>query len=255
MKLRMRDRLLWGLAVGGKILDKIVGGGSRAYHVGKLFNWTPPGYAKKKYRDLVNRMHREGYVQRVLIDGGLHFRITGAGRRQLIKVYPALKMASQKWDGFWRIVIFDIPERKRRSRDILRRQLIKMGFGRLQNSSYISPYDHGKEFLDFLQVKGLSGQVLLLESKQKYLGKPKGLAEKVWDLSAIAKEYEKIVERLSTRFGIRDKRKREEFLKKIYQRYLKILMRDPFLPQELLPTDWPAEKAHKYILRAGVIKE
>lgn len=254
MKLRMRDRLLWGLAVGGEILDKVVGGGSRAYHWGKLFNWTPPGYAKKKYRDLVNRIHREGYVQRVLIDKSLHFRITGAGRRQLLKSYPALKLASQPWDGFWRVVVFDIPEKKRVSRDLLRRQLVKLGFGKLQASTYISPYDHGKDFLGFLETKGLVGNVLLLESKQKHLGRPKVLAEKVWDLKKLGGEYNKIVDRLSTRFGIGDKAKREEFLKKIYQKYLKVLMKDPFLPKELLPADWPAEKTRKYILRAGVIK-
>ena len=96
MKLRMRDRLLWGLAVGGEITDQLVGGGSRAYHQAKLFNWTPPGYAKKKYRDLVNRMHRDGYIQRVLINGVIHFRITGVGRKQLIKLYPVLKMNQEK---------------------------------------------------------------------------------------------------------------------------------------------------------------
>jgi phenylacetic acid degradation operon negative regulatory protein len=251
----MRDRLLWGLAIGGEIIDQIVGGGCRAYHGGKLFIWTPPGYAKKKYRDLIQRMHREGYVQRVLVDGQPHFRITGAGRRQLTKMYPVLKLSSEKWDGFWRIVIFDVPERKRRSRDVLRRQLRKLGFGRLQHSTYISPYDFGKPFLDFLQARGLIGQVLLLESKQKYLGKPRDLAAKVWELDRLAEDYRQIIERLSTRFGIKNREKREGFLKKVYQQYLMVLMRDPFLPQELLPKDWPAEKAHKYILRAGVVKE
>ena len=254
MKLRMRDRLLWGLAVGGEIVDQVVGGGSRAYQSGKLFNWTPPGYAKKKYRDLVNRMHREGYVQRVLVDKALHFRITGAGRRQLIKCYPALKIASQPWDGFWRMVIFDIPEKNRQARDLLRRQLVKLGFGKLQNSTYISPHDHGKSLLDFLEARGLVGKVLLLEAKQKHLGKPQVLAERVWDLQDLARDYEKIIDRLSTRFGIRDQAKREEFLKKVYQEYLRVLNKDPFLPKELLPKDWPTEKAKKYILRAGVMK-
>ncbi len=251
----MRDRLLWGLAIGGEIVDQVIGGGSRAYHYGKLFNWTPPGYAKKKYRDLVNRMDREGFVQRVLINGAMHFRITGAGRRQLTKIYPVLKIVSDKWDGFWRIVIFDVPEKRRRSRDVLRKQLRLLGFGRLQNSTYISPYDHGKPLLDFLQSKELTGNVLLMEAKQKHLGKPKELANKVWGLDELGERYLKIIDRLTTRFGIRDKRKREEFLKKICQEYVKILMDDPFLPKELMPANWPAEKAKKYILRSGIVKE
>jgi len=251
----LRDRLLWGLAVGGEVLDKIVGGGCRAYHSGKLFYWTPVGYPKKSYRDLVKRMTKEGHVQRVLIEGMVHFRITQKGRQQLIKNYPAIKMREKKWDGFWRVVVFDVPEEKRKERDALRLQLKKLGFGRLQDSTYLSPYDFGKPFLAFLQTKGLVGKVLLLESKQRHLGNPKKLAERVWGLKELAKRYEKIVDRLSTRFGIKDRVKREEFLKKACQNYMQILMDDPFLPKELLPAKWPGDEAHKYILRAGVVKE
>jgi len=255
MKLRLRDRLLWGLVIGGDILDQVVGGGSRAYHSGKLFIWTPSRYAKKKYRDLVSRIDREGYVQRVLVDGKVHFRITGAGRRKLISLYPVLEKSGEKWDGFWRIVVFDIPEKRRRSRDILRRQLKMLGFGRLQNSTYISPHDFGKKFLDFLQAKGLLSGVLLMEAKQKYLGDPGQVANKVWKLEELGKRYQAVIDRLGTRFGIKDKQRREEFLKKVYQGYLKVLMDDPFLPKELLPKSWTGDKARKYILRAGVVKE
>jgi phenylacetic acid degradation operon negative regulatory protein len=255
MLLRLRDRLLWGLAVGGEVVEQVISGGCRAYHSGKLFLWTPTGYAKKKYRDLAKRMVREGYVQKLLVEGQVHYRITGAGRRQLIRVYPALSMISEKWDGFWRVVVFDVPEKKRRARDVLRSELKRLGFGKLQDSTYISPYDFNKAFLDFLQLRGLAGSVLLFEAKQRHLGKPRQLAEKVWQLNELAKRYEKIIDRLTTRFGIKDRLKREEFLKKVCQEYLGILMEEPFLPKDLLPANWPADEAKKYILRAGVVKE
>jgi len=255
MKIRMRDRILWGLAIGGEIVEQIESGGSRACDSGKLFLWTPPGYSKKKYRQLVARMVREGYVQQVLVEGRPHFRLTGLGRKQLIKNKPVLKQISQEWDGFWRIVIFDIAESQRKLRDLLRRQLIKMGFGALQNSTYISCYDYSKEFLEWLDVKGLKGKVLLLESKQKYLGEPKLLAEKVWGLPAIATKYKQVIDRVVTRFGIKEASKREEFLKKIYRDYLETIIIDPLLPKSLLAEDWSREKARKYLLRAGVLRE
>ena len=248
MKIRMRDRILWGLAIGGDF--------TRAYDSGKLFLWTPPGYARKKFRQLVARMVREGYVQQVLVEGRPHFRLTGLGRKQLIKNKPVLSQTGgQEWDGFWRIVIFDIAEAQRKLRDLLRRQLIKMGFGALQNSTYISCYDYSKEFLEWLDVKGLPGKVLLLESKQKYLGEPKLLAEKVWGLAAIQVKYKQVIDRVVTRFGIKEASKREEFLKKIYRDYLEALIIDPLLPKSLLAEDWGREKAGKYLLRAGVMKE
>ena len=106
IKLRIRDQLLWGLAIGNEIIDQIITGGSRAYHVGKLFNWTPTKYSRKKYRGLVSRLVRKGYVQKLVLEGVVSLRITEVGRRQLVKVYPVLEMAGKPWDGFWRIVIF-----------------------------------------------------------------------------------------------------------------------------------------------------
>jgi len=255
MAMRLKDRLLWGLAVGGEIVDQVITGGSRAYHKSKWFLWTPPRYTKKRFQGIVNRLEREGLVQKVLIEGIVHYRLAGLGRKQLIALSPALQKTQEKWDGFWRIVMFDVPESKRRSRDVLRKQLNRMSFGRLQHSTYVSAFDYGSELLDFLQKKGLWGSVLLMEAKQKHLGRPQVLASKVWNLDQLAGEYNQVIDRLTTRFGIRDEIKREEFLKKVYQQYLLVLVKDPFLPKELLPSNWPAEKARRYVLRSGVVKD
>jgi len=200
-------------------------------------------------------MYRDGFIQKVIINGQMNFRLTGAGRKELFRLYPVLEVGEEKWDGFWRVIIFDIPESKRSSRDSLRKEIIKQGFGRLQDSTYISPYEFSKSFMNFLQVKGLAGSVLLMEAKQKHLGNPKMLASKVWGLKEIEKEYQVVIEKLSTRFGISDKRKREEFLKKIYSEFLKVVVKDPFLPEELLPSGWEADRAKKFVLRAGVVRE
>src|SRR3989344_3511846 len=214
MQIHVRDRILWGLTVGGGIVDNVSGGGCHPYPTNKLYLWAPPKYSKKKGRDLIGRLHREGYVQRVLVEGEVNYRVSGAGRKLLMTARPVLKMDQTKWDGFWRLSLFDVPESKRRQRDMLRRYLISLGFGRLQHSTYISPYDHGKSLLDFIQVRGLSGQVLMLESKQKYLGNPKDLAAKVWNLPALNQSYKYVIEKLTTRFGIKDRLKREQFFTK-----------------------------------------
>jgi len=133
--------------------------------------------------------------------------------------------------------------------------LVKLRFGRLQNSTYISPYDFDNSFLDWLKARKLRGRVMLMECKQKHLGKPDRLADAIWGLEQINKDYQAVIERLSTRFGIKSKQKREEFLKRVYQQYLTVLTKDPFLPSELLPKEWMADKCQKFILRAGVIKE
>lgn len=47
----------------------------------------------------------------------------------------------KKWDKKWRIVIFDIKEERKSSRDKLRRTLIQIGFKKLQNSVWVYPYN------------------------------------------------------------------------------------------------------------------
>ena len=46
-----------------------------------------------------------------------------------------------KWDKKWRILIFDIKENNRNTRDFIRRTLISIGFVKLQKSVWVYPYD------------------------------------------------------------------------------------------------------------------
>ena len=47
----------------------------------------------------------------------------------------------RKWDGKWRVIIFDIPEKKRAARTRVREILTAAGFQRLQDSVWVFPYD------------------------------------------------------------------------------------------------------------------
>ncbi len=58
----------------------------------------------------------------------------------------------KKWDGKWRIVIFDIPEIDRLFRDILRKHLFTLGFYKLQQSVFVSPYPYEKPILEIVSL-------------------------------------------------------------------------------------------------------
>lgn len=47
----------------------------------------------------------------------------------------------KKWDKKWRVVIFDIPEKKKKVRDQIRNLFVSAGFSRLQDSVWVYPYD------------------------------------------------------------------------------------------------------------------
>lgn len=64
------------------------------------------------------------------------------------------------WDGKWRIVIFDIWEKRRAARDRLRITLERNGFVKIQNSVWVYPYDC-EELFAFLRTHLSLGQGIL----------------------------------------------------------------------------------------------
>ena len=50
-----------------------------------------------------------------------------------------------KWDGKWRMFIFDIPEEMRSRRDSLRDKLKSLGLYNIQRSVFVYPFDCRKE--------------------------------------------------------------------------------------------------------------
>ena len=79
----------------------------------------------------------------------------------------------KRWDGYWRIVIFDIPETRKPGREALRSKLKQLGFYQLQKSCFIYPYECKSEidfisemfevspYVNFLVAKEIEGGSLL----------------------------------------------------------------------------------------------
>ncbi len=73
------------------------------------------------------------------------FRLTPIGQKQAFWANLDAKLAlsqngQKKWDGKWRMVLFDIPEKKRRLRDGLRNILRTLDFVELQKSVWVTPH-------------------------------------------------------------------------------------------------------------------
>ena len=80
-------------------------------------------------------------------EGGLKYegkflRLTEKGqvRLELLEASDWKINKPKKWDGKWRMLIFDIPENRRLLRDKIRATLFSIGFVKLQNSVWIFPY-------------------------------------------------------------------------------------------------------------------
>ena len=115
-----------------------------------IFLAIPGIMGKKRYklafqaRTAASRLVIKGYVRFVEKNGKKRMEITEAGRHAIALEEQKAALAAQhgkRWDKRWRLVMFDIPQRRRRDRDRLRSEMRACGFLRLQDSVWIFPYD------------------------------------------------------------------------------------------------------------------
>ena len=67
------------------------------------------------------------------------YRLTAQGRLHVLGGRDPEERWARRWDGQWRLVLFDVPTGQNAQRERLRRYLRDKGFGYLQNSAWITP--------------------------------------------------------------------------------------------------------------------
>ena len=100
--------------------------------------------SKKGVYDCVYRLKLQGYVILKKIAGVTYVTLTEDGAALAVHQNPTR-------DGIWKLIIFDIPEKKRKVRDHLRSRLLALGFKKWQTSIWASPYALPKEIEEELQ--------------------------------------------------------------------------------------------------------
>ena len=110
-------------------------------------------YSPWRARKIFQQLEKQKYVNiQYNPDGSISVKITKEGMtKALTYQLESLKIKiPNKWDGKWRIVIFDIPNKYKQVRDIFRMRLKQLGLKQLQESVYVSPYKCFEE-IEFLR--------------------------------------------------------------------------------------------------------
>ena len=118
---------------------------------------------RARYRTALGRLAALGLITFEKKDGKSYARITDAGRKKLAFELEKKKLDLSKkhrWNGRWRVVIFDVPERRRKIRDRLRILMQELGFIRLQDSVWVFPYDC-EDFITLLKAELKIGSAVL----------------------------------------------------------------------------------------------
>jgi len=158
--------ILKGLAVGGIIAASFVL--PNLPQILKSFEAEKKN-ERKKIKRCLDALKRKKLVKFFHKNGKEIVKITEKGKKRVQEyAFDEMKIPRpKKWDGLWRLIIFDIPEEQKEGRDALSKKLKSMEFYPLQRSVFIHPFQCRKEvdficdffdieqFVDYLIVKNL----------------------------------------------------------------------------------------------------
>lgn len=122
---------------------------------------------KEEFFNVKKYLKRHKLV-RLNIEGksGYEIAITEKGTKRILNyAFNKLKIKRQiKWDGYWRIVIFDIPRKENWARNSFREKLKELGFYKLQNSVFIFPYPCDKELGHLISIFNIAPYVHVIRA-------------------------------------------------------------------------------------------
>jgi phenylacetic acid degradation operon negative regulatory protein len=213
-------------------------------------------------RTVLSRMTRKGWLTAERLGTRSWYGLTPRGRKLLEsgreRIYRPTSGAS--WDGKWSVIVFSVPETRRRLRDALRVRLSWLGCGLLTSGAWISPHDVRAEVLDIAAELKLGKNLEIFRGEHQAHSSPERLVAQCWDLAGLDRRYAAFIARWSREFehcsqcGMTGARAgihkpctapadcfRRRFL--LVHEYRAFPLEDPLLPGPLLPAGWNGKVA------------
>jgi phenylacetic acid degradation operon negative regulatory protein len=197
------------------------------------------GVSEEAVRSTLTRMAGTGLLTRHRhgrkVYFGLSERLAAVledGRRRIWETGAVNRSAG----GGWTLVAFSLPDTRRGDRHDLRRQLTWAGFGLLQNGLWVAP--GARDVTAIVEQLGLDGHVTVFSAQP---AEPASLVGKAFDTATIASRYQEFLDKWDAgKPSFPDDLTRQLVL---HSDWLHVVRRDPHLPAEHLPRDWPAIQA------------
>lgn len=212
------------------------------------------GLSEHAVRAAVSRMCRAGLLKVRTKGRKSYYSLTRNGHTLLtIGAQRIFVRKDTVWDGTWNIVAYSIPEKERKNRDTLRRELVWLGFGVLGGSTMVSPYNMTQEVIDLAEKLHVIEHIQIFQAKQQGLTDARKVVSTCWDLDRIHEKYASFLSEYQPRYERWLQRLNsgetieayEYFVERfaLIHEYRRLPFFDPDLPDELLPDDWLRPKA------------
>ncbi len=138
---------------------------------------TKPKYAINR---LIKKMLEDEMLQEHHTGLSSFLSITKLGRQKLRNIHLSSHnhLVSTEWDGYWRIIIVDIPETRKSERDAVRYILKKAQFVQIKNSMWISPFPMEHMMISMKEDLDLHEELMIFVTDKLDEGTKKTLEQK-----------------------------------------------------------------------------
>ncbi len=166
MRLFITDEFLWDLynfiSDSGDIFSSILKYPTMRNSLPGLENPIFGKYKKEKgaknFSKLIYYLKTKGYIKIKGLEGKPAVILTKEGVSRALRASFKLDRKKRK-DGKWIMLIFDIPQNHKKSRNLLRSVLYNLGYKMFQQSVWITPYDVSEKTEKLLQMYSLDKYV------------------------------------------------------------------------------------------------
>ena len=120
---------------------------------------------KRQFSQFINYLKRKNYIKIENLKGKSGILLTSQGKEKALKVKRKFAQGIKRKDGKWVMIMYDVPENKKKARHFLRQTLLSLGYQCLQKSIWVSPYDVYKETEETIRDNSLDSfvRIFLIE--------------------------------------------------------------------------------------------
>ena len=211
------------------------------------------GVSERLVRTSVFRLTRDDWLDVNPVGRRSYYSLTKGGVRRFEQATQRIYgEPRQSWSGDWCLVLLaDIDAEQKES---VRKELGWLGFGAISTNVLAHPSPAMSELEQTLKQMGIERDLVVMQGRT--LGKNqddamRALVHKSWNLDEIDRRYEDFITRFRPVFKAVEKgrncdpRTAFQIRTLMIQEYRRILLRDPLLPAEMLPTGWHGTAAYQ----------
>jgi hypothetical protein len=125
-----------------------------AGHIIKLLGWVPDYKNKYRTEKSLKSLENKKFIHYWTKNGKGKLELTNEGKLYMarLKVKSIKLPFNKKWDGLWRVITFDIPEKLKMNRRRFSKALNFAGMYNMEKSIFVYPHECKEEILKIAEL-------------------------------------------------------------------------------------------------------